>query len=238
MTDTDYHNHPAVSVHQLMRLLRAPALYAHDRTTPQQPSAAMRLGSLVHCAVLEPQAVAERYAAWDGPSIAKSSAISAAVRAHPSALAILESLDAIESPIFWRDPATAIACRSKPDGVRLAHRDAPLIVDLKTTQDASAKAFARSAVNFLYHMQAAAYIRAVDLHHGTQGTRFVIIAVETTPPHLVAVYELSPGLISAGVELLDRALRLYADCELTGNWPGYPDSVQTLDAPAWYSVDV
>lgn len=266
MTDTDYHNHPAVSVHQLMRILRAPALYRHDIDHPPQPTDAMRMGSLVHCAVLEPAAVADRYAAWTGPSRAtkegkatwlqfqeanagreivdaadldKSSAIAAAVRSHPAAASIIASLDHVESPIFWVDPATATYCRSKPDGIRLCP-SSPLIVDLKTTQDASPRAFARSAVNYLYHMQAAAYIRAATIAHGDHmaSARFAIIAVETSAPHLVAVYDMSPALISAGVELLDRALRLYADCELTGNWPGYPETTQTLDAPAWYSIDV
>lgn len=261
MTDTDYHNHPAVSVHQLMRILRAPALYAHERANPPQPTDAMRLGSLTHCAVLEPAAVADRYAAWTGPSratkegkaawlqfqeanagkeivdaadIAKAATIAAAVRAHPAASALLASLSAVETPIFWTDPATATACRSKLDGVR--HGAQPLIVDLKTTQDASPRAFARSAVNYMYHMQAAAYIRALACS-GQPDARVMIIAVETSAPHLVAVYELTPSLILAGTELLDRALRIYANCELIGDWPGYPDATQPLDAPAWYSID-
>lgn len=37
---------------------------------------------------------------------------------------------------------------------------------------------------------------------------------------------------SAEMECL-RGLRIFQECMRTGNWPGYPDSIEMLDAPAW-----
>ena len=73
-----------------------------------------------------------------------------------------------------------------------------LIVDLKTTMDASPDAFARTAANFNYPLQAAYYVdglQAAGIASPDAVTSFVFLVVEKTPPYGVAVYTLPEDAI-------------------------------------------
>jgi len=66
MNNADYHADPAVSASHLHAIAKSPQHYWSRFLDPQrqpvEPTAAMRLGSLVHCAVLEPEELHKRYA--------------------------------------------------------------------------------------------------------------------------------------------------------------------------------
>jgi hypothetical protein len=49
----------------------------------------------------------------------------------------------------------------------------------------------------------------------------------------VAVYEIAPDALELGASLMSDALRLIAECEDAGVWPGYAPEVQSLNLPAW-----
>lgn len=55
MPSAEYHSRPEISSHDLGRILEAPAKYLHGKSHPKDPTPAMRLGTLVHTAVLEPE---------------------------------------------------------------------------------------------------------------------------------------------------------------------------------------
>ncbi|NBO40554.1 MAG: hypothetical protein EBU92_03265, partial [Betaproteobacteria bacterium] len=63
-----------------------------------------------------------------------------AIANHAGACTLLDGDIAIENSMFWTDQETGIECRARPDIIR----PDGLIVDLKTTQDAGASAFAKS----------------------------------------------------------------------------------------------
>jgi hypothetical protein len=58
ISNEQYHADPAVSASHLHAIARSPyhywSRYLDPNRKPVEPTAAMRLGSLVHCAVLEP----------------------------------------------------------------------------------------------------------------------------------------------------------------------------------------
>jgi hypothetical protein len=147
----------------------------------------MRLGSLAHCAVLEPDELSKRYAiapdrrsnagkaaaaelaaagieAVTESDMALALSMADAVRQHPYAAALLADGKA-EQSFWWDDKATGQRCKCRPDWYQ-----GTTIVDLKTCQDASANAFARACATFGYHTQAAHYLNgaarcgAVHLH--------------------------------------------------------------------------
>lgn len=101
------------------------------------------------------------------------------------------------------------------------------IVDLKTTLDASPAGFAKSVAKFRYHVQRAHYSEGFDIGN------FVFVAVEKTPPYLVAVYVLDEQAEIKGQELRDRDIQLYMDCLENDFWPGYSEDIEELSLPNW-----
>ena len=250
ITNADYHADPAVSASHLKEAMRSPyhywARYLDPNRKPVEPTAAMRLGSLVHTAVLEPDELLQRYgvcgprntkagkeqaermAAEGLESVSESDmalalGMAASVRNHPAAAALLAKGKA-EQSFWWDDLPTGLRCKCRPDWYQ-----GSTIVDLKTCQDAGPAAFARSVASFGYHVQAAHYLAGL---HGAE--RFVFIAVEKTAPYAVAVYELDAAAMAAGRTMRDNALDVIATCRAADSWPGYGDtSVQMLSLPNW-----
>lgn len=248
-SNEQYHADPAVSASHLHAVAKSPyhywSRYLDPNRSPVEPTAAMRIGSLVHCAVLEPEDLLQRYGVC-GPRNIKAGkeqaermaaagieavtqsdmtlalSMAASVRVHPAASALLAQGKA-EQSFWWDDASTGLRCKCRPDWY-----DGATVVDLKTTADASPAAFARSAATFRYHVQASHYLAGL---HGAE--RFVFIAVEKTAPYAVAVYELDAAAMAAGNELRQRDMRIIADCHATTEWPGYGDDCQTLSLPSW-----
>ena len=142
---------------------------------------------------------------------------------HPAASAILNMSGVCEQSYQWKDEQTGEICKSRPD---FHTDDGSLIVDLKTTSDASELGFQKSVHNFRYHVQAAFYLRSIK-----KADTFVFIAVESKPPYLVAVYNASPEMIAAGNRVADKNLATLAQCRKSGKWIGYSEEITTLDLP-------
>jgi len=255
LTNAEYHASPAISKSGMDLIRRAPALYAYRRDNPQEQTPAMRLGTLTHSAVLEPEVFAHSVIArpegidrrtsagkadWaafeiqaEGREIitneegAKLAAIRDAVRSHPAAAKALAGSPVIEQSIFW--DADGIACRCRPDAVT----ERGVIVDLKTTRDASPEGFAKSIAQYRYHVQAAFYSDGYKAAFGEPPRGFVFIAVETEPPYLVAVYVASETMTSRGRIDYQTDLDTFRRCRDANEWPGYSDAPLTIDLPKW-----
>jgi len=250
ITNEQYHADPAVSASHLKAVMQSPyhywSRYINPDRKPVEPTAAMKLGSLAHCAILEPDELLQRYGvcaarntkagkeqaermaaegieAVTSTDMALALGMSAAVRNHSAAAALLQQGKA-EQSFWWNDTATGMRCKCRPDWYQ---RDT--VVDIKTTTDASPQAFARSVATFAYHVQAAHYLAGL---HGAE--RFVFVAVEKTYPHAVAVYELDADALALGRTTRDNALDVIAGCKAANAWPGYGDTtIQTISLPKW-----
>lgn len=249
ITNEEYHADPAISASHLKAVMQSPyhywARFVDPDRKPIEPTAAMRLGSLAHCAILEPNDLLQRYgvcgarntkagkeqaAAMEAEGIeavtstdmALALSMAAAVRNHPAAAALLKQGKA-EQSFWWDDLPTGMRCKCRPDWYY-----GSTVVDIKTTTDASPQAFARAVATYGYHVQAAHYLAGL---HGAE--RFVFVAVEKSYPHAVAVYELDPASLELGRTTRDNALDVLAGCQAAGVWPGYGDTLQTISLPAW-----
>jgi exodeoxyribonuclease VIII len=218
ISNADYHADPAISASQLKEISKSPfhywKRYVDPDRSPSEPTAAMRLGSLVHCAVLEPKELLQRYAVGpdrrtkegkataekmlaDGIEPVSASdfeqalSMAAAVHSHSTAGLLLGMSGQAEQSFWWDDIATRLRCKCRPDWF-----DGELIVDLKTCQDASPAGFGKSVANFGYQIQAAHYLA------GTLAKRFIFVAVEKTYPFAVGVYELDPEALVHGIQTL------------------------------------
>jgi exodeoxyribonuclease VIII len=249
----DYHAVRAVSASGLKVFERTPAHYQHWLTNPTEPTPAMRIGTLTHMAVFEPHrfrastAVApivdrrtkEGKSIWEqfqaqnaGKEIITADEaqqleeMRVAVRAHPAAYKLLERGNP-EVSMFAKDDDTGIEVKCRCDWLTETS-----IVDLKTTEDASPVGFARSIVNYRYHIQAAHY-RSLAAALGLGQLPFIFIAVEKEPPHAVAVYTLDGADLIFAEQQHRIALRRFQACQDFNAWPAYSRDVQTISLPKW-----
>jgi hypothetical protein len=256
MSNAEYHALPSISKSGLDLIHKAPAHYKWRRDNPQETTPAMRLGTLTHTAVLEPERFAAEVmvapkidrrtsagkAEWEAfqleaegkelitaDEMAKLLSIRDAVHTHPAAFKALFGNPAIEQSIFWTDPTTGVDCRCRPDCVTAAS----VVVDLKTTRDASPDGFAKSIAQYRYHVQAAFYSDGFRAAFGEPPRGFVFIAVETEPPHLVGVYVASADMVLRGRAAYEADLATFKACRDADSWPGYSDAPLTLDLPKW-----
>lgn len=152
-----------------------------------------------------------------------------AVRAHPIAGLFFQG-GVSESTVIWTDPRTGLLCKARDDYWR---EDLWMIGDLKSTEDASPRAFARSVVNYGYHLQHAHYTSGRQVLFGREAPRFLFVGVEKEPPYSVGVYMLDADAEARGHELRDRAMDTLDRCLRSDEWPGLPPVVNTLSLPAW-----
>lgn len=150
------------------------------------------------------------------------------VRKHPAAAMLLEN-GTPEQTMFWDDAETGAPCKMRPDWLP----GSDIIVDLKTTEDASPNGFARSILNYRYDVQGAFYSDGYLQATGRPCQGFVFIAVEKEPPYAVAVYYMTAEAYDLGKRKYSRNLQTYMECLRTGVWPAYSDQVQPVSLPAW-----
>jgi len=147
---------------------------------------------------------------------------------HPVAGELLRADGRNELTIASQDLETGVKVKVRPD--KLTNKG--VVVDYKTTLDASPAGFAKSVVNFGYHRQAALYLDVARLA-GIEVGKFLFICVEKSAPYLVAVYELEESAIELGRKLNNKALSDYSIALDRGEWKGYSDNIEILKLPAW-----
>jgi hypothetical protein len=257
----DYHaDHTTISSSGLRALLPpgCPAQFKHDRDNPQAPKREFDLGHAVHTEVLgegpevdvlpfdsyvtKAAKEARDEARYMGvvPLLRHEweqvQAMADAVRKHPVAGPLFAPGSGIaERSIYWTDPTTRVRCRIRPDWLKPAGEGRLIVVDLKTARAVDPNALQRAVYEHGYHAQAAFYLegsKALGLH-GDQEPAFIFVFQSKTPPYLVHLVELDFPALTLGAARNERALRIYADCERTGNWPGFNDRITYLPLPPY-----
>lgn len=153
---------------------------------------------------------------------------------HPIASELL-SKEALQSAIIEQSflfSIRGVNCKIRPD---VYSQNEDLLIDLKTTGDASPDGFGKSAFNFRYHVQAAFYLDGFAKVTGKRPKGFVFVAIEKTAPFHVGVYYITESDIELGRETYLKDLKTYADCIKSGKWHGYNSGgfIQELQLPKW-----
>lgn len=252
----EYLKTPAISSHALMDILKSPKTYhyKHIRGVKEEPTAAMKFGTLVHTAILEPDEFLVRYKikpqcdrrTKEGKAImadfesflAPGSIVLdqseadtllgmiESLRGHKRANAVLQKGVAEQSGFF--EHKSGRKCRIRPDFLT----ENGVLVDLKTTVDARMEPFSRAIVNYFYHLQIAFYIDGIKAITG-KDVRPVFLAIEKTAPFEVGLYVPDATVIETGRILYERALKILDRCEQSGVYPGISDSFQSISIPPW-----
>ncbi len=158
----------------------------------------------------------------------------AAVMAHPAASRLMSRAGKAEQSVYWIDAATGELCRCRPD----FWTDDGIIVDVKTTEDASPEGFARSIANYGYDVQDAFYQDGVAAA-GRPVRAFLFLAVQKDAcvvdghSYGVAVYQMDEASRELGRAKYRQDLGVYAQCRRTNIWPNYGDKIESISLPQW-----
>lgn len=250
-----YHADPAYSFSSIKQAMRSPAHLKAWLAAPPEKTPAMRIGSLTHLGILQPDLFASSTAVapivdrrtkegksiWEqfqGQNVGKEiitndereqlNAMRDAVRIHPAASSLLADGSA-EVSVFNDCTETSLSLKARMDWVR-----GDAIVDLKTTEDASPAGFAKSVSSYRYDLQAAHYRRMLKLQ-GRGDLPFYLIAVEKEAPFAVAVYRLDEGDLTLADMQMQQQLRAIAACAEFNSWPAYSRDIETLTLPKWHN---
>jgi hypothetical protein len=262
MSADDYHaDRTSISSTGLRNILDpgCPAQFKYDRDNPAAPKKEFDIGHAAHLLVLgegpelevidfpdwrTKAAQSKRDAAYDEgkvPLLTKDhdqvKAMAEAIRQDPIAGPLFRPGSGIaEQSIFWTDPATGIRCRVRPDWLKQLP-GLTLAVDYKTAKDASPLALSRAIRDRSYHQQDALYLDGIEAAGlAPDHCRFVFVFQSKTAPYLITVRELSEADRTIGRARNQRALRLYAECMRTDEWPdwtGPVTDIPMISLPPW-----
>lgn len=225
-----------LSYSSLKEFMKSPAHFIAYKNRLFKESAAMRLGTAVHAALLEPDKFKSDYDTTplrkgtkahkelDGSKIwlnnsdwATVNGIKRQLKKNVEAADLLESCKQREIEV--KGYVNGIPFRGFVDAM-----SEDIIVDVKTTQDASPDGFSRSVYNFSYHLQAAIYMEL------TGAKQYYIIAIESSSPYSVVIYKLSQDAMDSGYAMLQRGIDSFKNWD--GSETGYKNNV-ILDLPRW-----
>ena len=254
-TRAEYDALQALNYSGAKELLKSPAHFKAYAAAEREETKALRMGTITHALVLEPEAALARYAI--APEVDKRTKagkelfeIFTAANAGKTIVAADEwavcegvgaSMRARLADLGFRMVATELMLAVDYCGVPLKSAiDAVVedkagdrwIVDLKTTEDASPKGFLSSVRAYRYNLQAHFYRTVYETYSRERIKGFVFVAAEKSAPYLSAAYRLGPELISYAVADFEQAVNTYKGCVAFDEWPGYPAEVVDLDIPA------
>jgi hypothetical protein len=257
--ESTYHSFEAASNSSLSKIYTAsPAHLRHSLDNPNtgpRPEA-FRIGSAAHHAILEPEIFDEVWGqipdidrrtkagkqAWAdaqekyGDNVLRAKhyndclGMKESVENHSTARELLRCAGTPEVTLVWHDERTGVLCKARIDYLPV---EASMgVVDLKTTINASEKAFAKSLWAYGYHRQAAHYLSGLR-HLGYNRNEFRFVCVEKENVYAVQVFRIDEGSIDAGEMQINNLLDIYKTCQETGVWPAYPDVEVDLSIPPW-----
>lgn len=215
----------------------------------KKETAAMQFGTMIHCAVLEPEHFNDRFTV--APDLNKNTkeykafkealgdkkpidsddkeridAMVKSIKSKSLSSAILSGKH--EKSFFWIDKETDLLCKCRPDSI---HLNAGIIADLKSADDISPDEWIKKAYDLGYHVQAAFYLdgvkAAIEQSGNTLGLqnvpdKFVFVAAESKAPYQVANYDFPDFFIDEGRKTYKRLLwryKNYVASKIKGNKP-------------------
>ncbi len=233
-----------LSFSSLKEFAKSPAHFIAYKNKQKTDTAAMRFGTAVHSAVLEPQKFELEYLPTDlrrntkaykalvddnpsktfltGSDWTAIKRIKSNIKGCQMAYDLLSGCNKIEQLVTGT--IEGIEFRGFVDAMNTDY-----MIDFKTTQNGSPKEFGRSAFNFSYYLQAAIYRELTGVQD------FWIVTAENQSPYTITPYILSEEYLERGrVELMS----LISDFKAwNGEAIGYAGSEEheffVLNAPNW-----
>lgn len=255
--DIEYHaDHTSLSSSGARGLLTpsCPAIFKHQRSVPPNPKPEYDFGHAAHKFVLgegeeicpihfddwkTKDARDQRETAWAEKKIPlltkdidKAQAMANALFKHPLAKQLFTADGQAELSGYWHDPETGVRLRFRPDW--LCQIGGQIIgVDYKTTTNASPGHCAKSAADWGYHQQEAWYRDGLTATEVTDDPDFLMVFQSKTAPFLASVIRIRPHHVDLGRRRNRKAIDLYHQCVSTDTWPGYGDTIHSIEIPSY-----
>ena len=247
MTD-EYDKIPAVRRSLLWELKKSPAHFkwAAEGEGIDEETPALRLGTLIHCAVLEFMDYHDRYLTIpttdrrtkEGKALYQEYMDKLKPGQEPitpdeNDMAMQMRHVIVEDPnaskyltrfrpeqiYVWTDPETGERCKMKADAVtEIDGQD--VLIDFKTTDSCADGHFERSVKKYGYQLQAGMYCEGY-FANTYRDPKFIFVAQEKKPPYACRVYECDPYFIQQGKEQFHDLMKIYHFCKEKDYWPGY-----------------
>lgn len=229
-------------------LLKSPAHYQAYLNQEREETKALRMGSLIHCAVLQPEMLNEKFITApdcdrrtkDGK--ATYEAFQSSLKPGMTVVSAEESAECHLTAAFAKQAlkrlgvtfdATELMFTTDYNGVQLKCAidgvAGDYLWDLKTTEDASPAGILKSIRAYRYNLQAYFYRLCFETAFERRMLGFRFLFVEKTPPYATAVVEIGPDLMSYAVGDFEKALQAYRECTTLNEWPAYGDDIQVID---------
>jgi exodeoxyribonuclease VIII len=257
LTNAEYHAHKAISKSKL-DAARKSGKHLQDMLfgPPRESTAAFDLGTVLHASALpgeNPDEIAVRMpdgmkkTTKDGIAFKKEhqgkiilspadayliDQMMLSLREHPFSASLVNGdlKGKAEQSFFCTDSETGLEIKARPDFIL---EDYSLILDLKTTRDASPRGFQRSVAEFRYFIQASHYLDVVEGATGRRPEAFLFVAVEKTRPFSTAVYMADQAMIDLGKQHAREDLNNIAKWMFEDHYPGYSEQVEEISLPKW-----
>ncbi len=258
MIDTGIHEGMSAGVYHALDAMSATVIKAgmksmlhaqHQMTGGKDPTPAMLTGTAMHQMVLED---GDGLVVWDGVKRGKAyeefklenegaTIISEKqmedleqaryrIEDHAVACGLLDTART-EVSLVWDDPTTGMRCKARMDFVSDGYWG-----DYKTSNAIDSRSFESTSYRLGYHVQLAHYAEGLRVLTG-QSLPVYIIAQESKAPYDVAVYEVAPSLLSAGMKKRNEIINKIKECKESDYWPGASTEKEVLNAPIWAEED-
>lgn len=257
LTNEQYHALDGISASDV-KIVHAKSI-AHWKNKRFKETVTLQLGTAIHAFVLEADIAhklihrgpeTRRGKAWtEAKEEAESAgavllteadydhakAVAESVLMTPRVMRMLNDKACIkEQSIINTCPETGLTLKCRPDALLPGRA----VLDLKTTQDASPRGFAKSVRGFGYDLQASFYLMAVANEASIEDCpTFGFIAVEKELPYSVAIHTLEYDYLrwakNQVMLTLDQIKRAQDSGDFTTGWP----EVNVIGKPAWLQDD-
>jgi exodeoxyribonuclease VIII len=242
-----YRAFPAFNQSAAKHILTSPAHYQAYINTPQEETKALKFGTFVHSAVLEPHTLDDLYvtapdvdrrtkegkATWSdfcehnaGKTILDYEESALGHLVASSARHALKTHGVVfdETEVMYHVDYNGVPLKAAIDGVA-----GDYLWDIKTTDDASAAGMLKAIRNYRYNLQAYWYRLVYELATGKRPLGFRFLFIEKEPPFAWSICEVGPDLMSYAVSDFEKAVSLYKSCTESGVWPSYTQEIQVID---------
>jgi hypothetical protein len=263
MTNEEYHASPGISKSQLDTIGEKSEKhywhrYLNPAREPDPPTAAMKLGSAIHVAILEPHLIDDHVVAGldlDRRSNANKQAWAEFEEANKGKIIIpaegyrrmLEMVDAVhshpvasnlfvggraEQSVFARDIETNELIKCRYDyfhgGSRVEHA-----IDLKKTTDSHPIGFGKSAANYRYDVQAAWYYHVTYCAFGYVPDAWTFVSIEEEPPYAIGIHPVDEVTLHRAQIAALRDFHRIVEARRRNHFPDYGETPEVLQLPGW-----
>jgi hypothetical protein len=258
---TDYRTAEGLNWSRL-RLMQNPREYAYRQRRPMQPTGPMRIGTLLHFAVLEPHLLAEHVAVYEGDGSKRTKAYKAweaeqgdriclspgSNQSDAATLAMLKDVPRAiaehpvasalldggraEVPMFWTETHNGREVQMKGLADKLTNHVGRDVL-VDLKTGQSVDRMASAAAGRGWHGQLAHYERGAVLSGLLTDPAVYVVHVSTTAPHEVQVLEMSDDWLWAGRRYRDGLIARWVECTEFDRWPHRHPGTITDPPPDW-----